>query len=238
MKNFAILTIVLAMGMSTAQAGRVKDLSGTVENNVYKDKQCGFSLTLNDDWKYTLRKNEEKFRILLTQRNYEIPPGYISAPDYTLIPRIVLWSDTTSLNTFGFLDSLVSITWQSEQKKEILKEFEILSNIPASGSKMESAIPRGRKPVEIGGEQGILWQAKAKYVKEIETSAGAVAVTVVNGAFGAAIVAVKHGDRIIVFHLMTEWDFFDAILGQALKIIGSLDFGNTTKTSKAQETGG
>ena len=116
MKNLLIVTLFLAFGISTALAGRVKELSGTVENNVFKDKKYNFSLTLNDDWKYTLQKNEENFRLLLTQRNYDIPSGYISAPDYTQIPRIVLWTDTTSLNAFGFLDSLVSNTWRSGQK--------------------------------------------------------------------------------------------------------------------------
>ena len=238
MKNLVILTMLLAFGISTSQAGRVKDLSGTVENNVYKDKKYNFSLTLNDDWKSTLQKNEDNFRILLTQRNYDIPAGYISAPDYTQIPRIVLWTDTTSMNAFAFLDSLVSITWRSNQKKELLKEFEILNEIPAAGTRRDAAVPRGRRPVDVGGEQGLLWQAKSKYVKEIETSAGALAGTRVNGAYGGAIAAVKKGDRIFVFHLMTEWDFFDSVLGQALKIIGSLSFGEAGKTEQPKESGG
>jgi len=238
MKNPVILTLLLAFGIATSQAGRVKDLSGTVENNVYKDKKHGFSLTLNDDWKYTLQKNEDNFRILLTQRNYDIPPGYISAPDYTQIPRIVLWTDTTSLNAFAFLDSLVSNTWRSDQKKELLKEFEILNVVPASGTQRDAAVPRGRKPADIGGEKGILWQAKSKYVKEIETSAGALAGTRVNGSYGGAIAAVKHSDRIFVFHLMTEWDFFDSVLGQALKIIGSLTFGEAAETEQPKESEG
>ena len=57
MKNLLIVTLFLAFGISTALAGRVKELSGTVENNVFKDKKYNFSLTLNDDWKYTLQKN-------------------------------------------------------------------------------------------------------------------------------------------------------------------------------------
>ncbi len=238
MRRIVILTVFLALGLSTAWAGRVKDLAGTVENNIYNDKKYNFSLTLNSDWKYTLQKNEDNFRLLLTQRNYDIPPGYISAPDYTQIPRIVLWTDTSSLSALAFLDSLVSNSWRSEQKKELLKEFEILSSVPASGTQREQAVPRGRKPVDVGGQQGLLWQAKSKYVKEIETSAGALAGTRVTGAYGGAIVAVKQGERVFVFHLMTEWDFFDAILGQALKIIGTLTFGDTAKSGGAKGTEG
>jgi hypothetical protein len=149
-----------------------------------------------------------------------------------------LWTDTTSLNAFTFLDSLVSDSWRTDQKKDMLKEFEILSSIPVSGTRREAAIPRGRKPVEIGGEQGVLWQAKSKYVKEIELSAGAQAETRINGAYGGAIVSVKHEGRILVFHFMSEWDFFDAVLIDVLKIIGSLSFdGNAKKTDNVQTEG-
>ena len=238
MRRTAVSILLLVFAVSTVLAGRQKDMSGTVENDVYKDKKYNFSLILNEAWKYTLQKNEDNFRLLLTQRNYDIPPSYVNAPDYTQIPRIVLWTDTTSLNAFAFLDSLVSETWRSEQKKEMLKEFEILSSIPASGTRREAAIPRGRKPVDIGGEQGVLWQAKSKYVKEIELSAGAQAGTRINGAYGGALVAVKHEGRVLVFHFMCEWDFFDAVLTEAIKILGSLKFEDNTQDEKKVQTEG
>jgi len=238
MKKHIVLTFIMSLGISTAFAGRQKDFSGTVDNNVYKDKKYNFTLSLNDDWKFTLQKNEDNFRLLLTQRNYDIPQAYINAPDYTQIPRVVLWTDTTSLHPFAFLDSLVSDTWRSNQKKELLKELEILSTVPASGTQREQAIPRGRKPVELGGVQGVMWQAKSKYIKEIETSAGSLAGTRINGAYGGAIVAVKHDNRVYVFHLMTEWDFFEAVLQQALKIIGTLNFGDVAKPGQSKEAEG
>ncbi|MGH8015911.1 MAG: hypothetical protein ACREBV_06945 [Candidatus Zixiibacteriota bacterium] len=226
MKRCLTAFLVTILASSLVFGGRQKDLSGTVEKNTYQDKKYGFSLTLSDNWKYTLQKNEDNFRILMIQRNYDIPTAYVNAPDYTQIPRLVLWTDTTSLHPFAFLDSLVSTTWRSNQKKELIKELEILNVVPAAGTSREPATPRGRKPVEIGGEQGIVWQAKSKYVKEIETTAGELAGTRVNGAYGGAIVAVKHNDRIFVFHLITEWDFFDAILQDAIAIIASLKFGD------------
>ncbi len=228
----------MVLGIPTAYAGRQKEMSGSVENNVYKDKKYDFTLTLNDNWKYSLQKNDENFRLLLTQRNYDIPPAYVNATDYTQIPRIVLWTDTTSLRPFAFLDSLISETWRTSQKKELLKELEILSTVPASGTQREQAVPRARKPVEVGGEQGVLWQAKSKYVKEIETSAGAAAGTRINGAYGGAIVAVKHDKRIYVFHLMTEWDFFEPVLQQALKIIGTINFGGITGAAADKKSDG
>ena len=230
MKKYLISFLTLTLTCSVAFGGRQKDLSGAVKDNLFEDKKYSYSLTLNDNWKYTLQKNEDNFRLLLIQRNYDIPQAYVNAPDYTQIPRLVLWSDTTSMHPFAFLDSLVSSNWKSEQKKELMKELEILNVVPASGMRREPATPRGRKPVDIGGEQGIMWQAKSTYVKEIETSAGALAGTRVNGAYGGAIVAVKHNDRIYVFHLITEWDFFEGILKDALGIIGSMKFGDKAAT--------
>ncbi len=234
MKKLMIINLMLAVGISTVYAGRQKDLAGTVENNVYKDKKYNFTLNVNNDWKPNLQKNEDNFRLLLTQRNYEIPTAYINAPDYTQIPRIVLWTDTTSLHPFAFLDSLLSNTWRSSQKKELLKELEILSTVPASGTQREQAVPRARKPVELGGQQGVIWQAKSKYVKEI-TSVGADAGTRINGAYGGVIVAVKKDNRIYVFHLMTEWDFFEGVVQQALKIISTLSFAENADSGKAEE---
>lgn len=224
MKKVIIACLILAIVVTSANAGRRREMSGSVEKNVFTDKNYNFSLTLNDEWKYSLQKNEDNFRLLLTQRNYEIPPDYISAPDYTYIPRIILWTDTSSMHPYAFLDSLVSKTWNTDQKKEILKEFEILNPIPISGGQRDEAVPRGRKPVEIGGEQAVLWQAKAKYIKEVATSASDLAGTRVYGSYGGAIVVAKHGNRMFVFHIMSEWDFFEAILQHAFKIIGTMKF--------------
>ncbi len=118
----------------------------------------------------------------------------------------------------------MSETWDSKQKKELLKELEILSSMPASGTKREKTIPRGRKPVKLSGEQGILWQAKSIYIKEIAVSATALAGKRVYGGYGGAIVVVKNGNRVFVFHLMTEWDYFKSTLIEALKIISTLNF--------------
>jgi hypothetical protein len=224
MKKVIIFCLIIACAVTTADAARRRELSGTVEKNVYRDKEFKFSLNLNDAWKYTLQKNEDNFRLLLTQRNYDIPPDYVNSPDYTYIPRIILWTDTSSLHPFAFLDSLTSKGWNMGQKKEMMKEFEILNPIPISGGQRDEAVPRGRKPVEIGGEQGVLWQAKAKYIKEIATSASDLAGTRVYGSYGGAVVVVKRDNRMFVFHVMSEWDFFEAVLQEAFKIIGTLTF--------------
>ena len=40
--------------------------------------------------------------------------------------------------------------------------------------------------------------------------------------YGGAVAAVKVGDNIVLFHLMTEWEFFESVLAEVLPMIKSL----------------
>ena len=94
------------------------------------------------------------------------------------------------------------------------KEFEILYE--------PDLIPRGEKLVTIGGEKAKLWKGKAKYTKEVATSASSLGGKRVYGAYGGSIVGIKKGDTIILFHMMCEWQYFQAVLAEAMAFIDSL----------------
>ena len=238
MKRIAIACFLTVFAVSTADAGRRRPQSGKVKDNVYTDSKYGFRIKMDKGWKHSLRKDSDNFRLLLTKRKYEIPSEYVNAPDYTQIPRIIIWTDTTSLPTFAFLDSLVSESWNTKQKKELLKEFEIIAADISSGSRREKFVPRGRKPVKLSGEQAILWQAKSTYVKEVAVSSSALTGKRVYGAYGGAIVVIKKGNRAYVFHMMTEWPYFEGNLQEALNIISTFEFGDENKKEKAEESKG
>ena len=238
MKRIVITCLLLIFAVSIADAGRRRPQSGKVKDKVYVDSKYGFKITMNEDWKYSLRKEKDNFRLLLTKRKYEIPADYTNAPDYTQIPRIIIWTDTTSLPTFAFLDSLVSKTWNTKQKKELLKEFEILVSDISSGSRREKFVPRGRKPVKLSGEQAILWQARSTYVKDVAVTSSGLASKRVIGAYGGAIVVVKKGNRVYVFHLMTEWDYFENNLKETLDIISTFEFSRQSNEGKADKSEG
>ena len=238
MKQIVITCFLIIFVFSLADAGRRRPKSGKVKDNVYVDSKYGFKITLSEGWKHSLRKENDNFRLLLTKRKYEIPADYTNAPDYTQIPRIIIWTDTTSLPTFAFLDSLVSTTWHTKQKKELLKEFEIIASDISSGSRREKFVPRGRKPVKLSGEQAILWQAKSTYVKEVAVTSSGLATKRVYGAYGGAIVVVKKGNRAFVFHLMTEWSFFESNLKETLGIISTFEFSGESNKEKADKSEG
>ena len=238
MKRIIITCLLIIFAVSIADAGRRRPQSGKVKDKVYVDSKYGFKITIDEGWKHSLRKENDNFRLLLTKRKYEIPAEYINAPDYTQIPRIIIWTDTTSLPTFAFLDSLVSKTWNTKQKKELLKEFEIIASDISSGSRREKFIPRGRKPVKLSGEQAILWQAKSTYVKDVAVTSSGLASKRVYGAYGGAIVVVKKGNRAFVFHLMTEWAYFENNLKETLGIISTFEFSDESNKEKADKSEG
>ncbi|MCH8026867.1 MAG: hypothetical protein IID63_01955 [candidate division Zixibacteria bacterium] len=238
MKRIIITCLLIIFAVSIADAGRRRPQSGKVKDRVYIDSKYGFKITIDEGWKHSLRKENDNFRLLLTKRKYEIPAEYINAPDYTQIPRIIIWTDTTSLPTFAFLDSLVSKTWNTKQKKELLKEFEIIASDISSGSRREKFIPRGRKPVKLSGEQAILWQAKSTYVKDVAVTSSGLASKRVYGAYGGAIVVVKKGNRAFVFHLMTEWAYFENNLKETLNIISTFEFSGESDKEKADKSEG
>ncbi|MBN1213248.1 MAG: hypothetical protein JXA92_11805 [candidate division Zixibacteria bacterium] len=218
MKKLIIIFSLILLMVSFADARRKVKKSGEIKDNVYTDAEYGFKLTLNDEWKSTVKKEKENFRLVLVKKNYDIPMDYKDAPDYTQVPRIVVYADTSTVPTLAFIDSLVSDTYKSDQKKEILKEYEILNE--------QEIIPKGHKPLSIGKSEakGFQWLAQAKYTKEVATSISSLGGQRVYGSYGGAIIAVKNGNNILLFHMMCEYQFFESIFNEMLQIVNTLEW--------------
>jgi hypothetical protein len=233
MKKLIMLSLVVALFCPTIHAKRKKEKAGEVQKSTYVDKQYNFKFTLNDEaWKYKIGDNEDRFRLILTQKNPKIPTDYLDAQDYTYVPRIVVYADTSSWDVFSFLDSLTSETYSSDPKKEILKEFEIINPQAAmEGTEREPIVTRQRLTVNIGGETGLLWEGQAQYRKYLPSPSDASKGKVVYGAYGGGIVVGKKGKTIVLFHVMSEWDFFAQVMDQAMAMIKSLTWvGEEEKT--------
>jgi hypothetical protein len=216
MKRFISYALLLLLLVPSIDARRKRDKAGRIVDGVYHDKKYGFQLTLDEEWKVSIMDNDEPFRLSLTQKNYLIPTDYADAPDYTKVPRVVVYADTTSFGVFAFVDSLLSDEYESDQKSDIEREFEILYE--------SDLIPRGQKRIEIAGEKGIQWTAQAKYVKEVATSVSSIGGKRVYGAYGGSIVGVKKGDTIVLFHVMSEWQYFEAVLAEVMKFVNSFSW--------------
>jgi hypothetical protein len=219
MKRALIVGFALLAVVGSTEAGRKKEKSGKVESGTFTDAEHGFSISAGDNWNIKTFDAESNFRVSFAQKKFDIPPDYISAPDYTKVPRLVMWVDTSSMGAFPFVDSLLSETYKSKQKSDILKEFELLSE--------RGLLPKGRKPFNLGDAKGVIWEGRAPYKREIQTSASGTATRLVNLAYFGAIVAVKHGNKIVAFHVQSEEAFYGVIFGEVANIMNSLKWSET-----------
>ncbi len=223
MRRLIITLIIIAIAVPCLQARRPRNKAGEVKDQVYTDKKYNFKVSLNDEWKYKIRKNDDNFRTVLVQKNYEIPPDYLDAPDYTMVPRLVLWVDTTSMSVFAFMDSLLSESYSSDQKKELFREFDILNdNISEGGNSREKLVTRKKRALNIGEYKALEWTGQMKYRKEVAESASSIGGKRVIGAYGGSMLGIKKDNNIYLFHLICEWNYFESNKAKAMEIINSI----------------
>ncbi len=228
MKKLVILILVGLMMAPMAEARRKKPKAGVLDGNVYTDKNYGFQLTVHENWKARVNKQDDRVRLTITKKNYAIPNDFMNAPDYTKIPRISVYVDTCSLGAHAFIDSLTSESFKSDQKKDIIKEFEIFQHSEVYDGPV---VPKGRSRLEVDGESGLMWKGQVKYKQIVATSASSVGGKLVRSSYGSAIGAVKHGDNIYLFHVMCEWQYVATILAEVEMTIRSLKWGDTPSES-------
>lgn len=218
-KMTSSLIVIALFGMMiapTVDAGRKVKKTGKVSDGFFVDGKYSFKIKMDHEWKTKLNKAEKPIRLILTQKNFQVPVDYINAVDYTKEPRIVLWADTTSMAIGPFIDSLVSDSYKSDQKKEILKEFEILFE--------PKLTPRGKKRLSIAGQKGFVWKARANYTNEVATSSSSIGGKRVYGSYGGAIIGVKKDDLVLLFHVICEFQYFEAIYNRTMQFANSIEW--------------
>ena len=214
MKRVLICGLLLLMAAPIAEARRKEKKGGEIVGNQFKDAEYGLELTLNENWKPKIGKAGEEVRLTLLQKDYAIPVDYTQVPDYTQIPLMIVYIDTTTLGPHAFIDSLASQTYKSSQKNAIFKEFEILNE--------PELIPMQRTRMDLAGESALLWKVRANYKKDIQISTSSSTYKKVSRSYGGAVAAVKVDQNIILFYVITEWEYYDAVLNDVLPIIESL----------------
>ncbi len=222
MRKLLLVCLIALLAVPTVFAARKKDKAGKVTDYVYTDKKYNFSLSLNDEWKYKIQKNKKDFRLVLTQIKYGIPSAYASAEDYTKIPRMVVFVVESKLSPKAFIDSLLSSSYKSKAKKTVLKECEILNLNSSSGFTAEKLISRKSKALKVDGKKGYFWTGQVQYTNEVSISASSKGAKRVKSSYGGAITVIKNGDKLILFHVISEWDYFNSIFSETMKIIKSL----------------
>lgn len=204
MKHWMMWGLVLLVAASASYAARKKESAGAVKDKIYQDAEYGFQFKVHDNWSAKINKADLSSRVVLIQKNWAVPPQYAQTRDYTQIPHLVVFADTTGLSAGAFIDSLLSPTYKSKAKKEITKEFEFL-DVP-------DRVVKNRRVMTVAGQTAVMWHAECKYVKEISETASSSTGKRVSGAYSGMMLAVKNGNTILLFHLTCESDFFNEIM--------------------------
>lgn len=222
LRRLSILLLALAICVPGAGARKKKPKSGKVENSIFTDANYGFQLTVMDGWNSRLRKLDDPYRLVLIQKNYQIPPDYIEAPDYTMIPRLTVFVAETHVSPFEYLDSLLSDSYSSKEKKEIMKEFEIINDNFVGDGEREDVITRKRKSYRVGENKGVLWQGKAQYIKLVQIAGSTAGGIRVYGAYRGGIVILPIGKtHLVLFHVICEDQYFPVVWAEVRVIIDS-----------------
>jgi len=204
MKRWMMWGLVLLVAASASYAARKKESAGAVKNKVYQDAEYGFQFKVHENWSAKINKADLNSRVVLIQKNWAVPPQYAAARDYTYVPHVVVFADTTSLSAGAFIDSLLSPTYKSKAKKEIIREFEFLD--------LPDRVVKNRRVMTVAGQTAVMWHAESKYVKEISETASSEVGIRVSGAYSGMMLSVKSGNTILLFHLMCESTFFNEVM--------------------------
>ena len=216
MKRAIILCLTLLLMAPALYAGRKKAKAGEITDNIYTDGEYGFQMKIHENWKPKVSDEKDPTRLVLTQRNYDVPPKYKDAPDYTQVPRLVVYVTKCPMAAATFVDSLISPDYKSKLKSDVVKVIEFLNE--------PDIVTKGKSRMELSGEKGVVWQGQSKYMKEVQASASSSRGERVYGNYGGAVYAFDHGGYVILIGLMAEWEFYETILGEVDSMIQSLKF--------------
>jgi len=216
MKKVVVACVLVALICNVALA-RKKDKAGSVKDNVFTDLKYGYSLDISDEWKYSIKKNKDNTRLILTQKNYEIPTHFLHAPNYTTVPKVTIIVDTTSLPIKLFVDSLLLENVKSKQRKSILAEFPLLYG---------DFQLKKRAQMSIGEVEGVRITGQQQYTIQVQRQGSQSNLgDVVTDFYGGSVFFAKVDDEhIILFHFICEWRYYESLDPVFEKLLEGLKF--------------
>jgi hypothetical protein len=218
MKRLVLVLLSLVLVVSIADARRKKEYAGVVKEDIYQDSKLPLQIKIGENWKASIGDENAPIRLVLIQKKFGIPNDYRDAVDYTYIPKVAIWADTSTLSAQAMLDSLVSPNYKSKQKKEMLMDFDILSQ--------SDVTPRGKRMFTLAGETAVNWDGEAKYAKDIAVASSNAGIHV-NRKYHGTIIGVKHEGVVYFFHIMCEDEFRDGVMAEVKSMLDSVVFKKT-----------
>ncbi len=226
LKRTFIIMLALLMAVPMLDARRKKPKVGEVADNVYTDKSYQLSVNVIEGWKYRIGRSDDPIRIVFTQSDPLAPSRYQDNPSLTQTPRLVMWVGETNQRARPFIDSLVMDDFKSDAKDEMRQEFDILNKFEIK--------ERSKRPIQVGTHRGFMWQAESPYTEVIQSSASSVGGRQVSGKLLGTIIGVRGPENtMVVFQLISEEEFHDTLLEEAMVAMASLRFAGEEAAAEA-----
>ncbi len=229
-KKLLLIALAVAICIPTADARRRSPKAGKIKDGWFIDSKYNFKLNLPKGWSVNIKKEDDPVRLVLVQKNYQIPPDYLNAEDYTEVPRLTVYMAESNMSAIAFRDSLLSESYNSDQKGDIRKYFEILNDRAlGEGTQREEKVTLDRPTMYIDDKRAAGWVGQSQYIKNITLSASSQSGKRVYGEYAGTIIAVKNGNKMLLFHLMTEGQYHESVWAELEPMITSLEWPESEK---------
>lgn len=203
--------------------------AGEVKDNVYHDNSYDFSLQIPDGWSASIKTDKNALRMTMDQKS-PVPPYQFQGGlrDYMQIPTMAVMVDTTSLGAGEFVDSLLSSSFESEQKKFMYKYLKIISR---------SHELVKRKEVTFAGNLSVMMEARQPYEITVAKGTSDKSDVINDNKYGTIFVTVRDGE-VYVISMICEYRTSQQILDMYNEMINSLKFGSDkTAQEESKEKG-
>jgi len=220
----AMLALMLLIVSSNIAYSKKEPKSGEVNGQTFSDSKFDFSIELPIGWKISLKPKKSLLRFVSLKKDYAIPMHFRVAQNYTTIPKIKVYVDTTSLDIRDFVDSLGSRTFDSPQKRDIVSEFGILNG--------QYKRPRIRRLRLENGIKGRRLSTKLKYVINVQAP-GEFTSTVVTDFTSGQIAFFERDDHVLMIYLVCESLFYKTNAELFDKALETLTFGEKSEKEES-----
>jgi len=221
------VTVVLLLACIGAPAQAKK--AGEVKDNVYQDNDYHFSLLIPDGWSASVKNAKYALRLTMDQKS-PVPPYQFrgSLRDYMQIPTMAVIVDTTSLDANVFVDSMLSSSFESDQKKFLLKYLKIITRTYELVKRQE---------ITFQGDLAVLMEVRQPYEVTVAKQGSDKADVVNDNKYGTIFITVRDG-HVYVISMICEYRTSEAILAMYDQVIKSLKFGSDEGAAKEAEKKG
>ncbi len=214
MKKTLIVILALLVCIPNVMARKKSPKAGTIDNGVYIDSEYDFQFKVPENWKPEYQKPGKNMRLVLNQKNHEIPPELMPFPTMAQVPELEIYHAKTPLSPAVYVDSLVSESYSSDEKKEILKHrYALEQGVDYTGIK-----PSGREKFKVGELEAYRWHGTMEFSKKLGMG------ETIPRSYGLVLWTVKKGDEIVVFSLYCEVTFQAKLIKEVTTMVESLQW--------------